>query len=219
MMLRRGAERETQSVPSLVRGWELWTIPASARAYLLLVQVIAVTLTVLAVRSEPPSGAVLLRFGVLVVLSLGYAEATRRVERIRRYLAADTDVPVPNSLSVWSFAALLTLPVGWAACFVVVQQAHEFLEHWQEKTAKPHRELFNAGAAILAQLAAGAVLWQAAPGDLLSTDLSSAASVVATGIFYMGFNLVLVLTAIRLAARPPSLRAILPDGDALGYEC
>jgi diguanylate cyclase (GGDEF)-like protein len=192
----------------------MWSIPRSARAFLLGTELLAVALTVGFLAAERPSATTLVRFGALLALTIGYAEVSKRSERLRRYLGAGRPNPRPNPLSVWSFAALLLLPVGWAAAFVAAQYAHATVQRRREQTSKPHRQIFVAAAAILAQVAAAQVL---VPGAL-GHDLPGNLTVVAAATVFTAIDLGLMLTGIWLTARPPSLRAALPDGDALSYE-
>jgi diguanylate cyclase (GGDEF)-like protein len=173
---------------------------------------------VLAVLAAPLTSSIVVRFVLLLGLSSGYAELGQRSERIRRYLSAGGSKPCPNPLSVWSFAALLTMPAGWAAAFIAVQYAHAIVQRWREQTSKPHRQVLVAAAAMLAQLAAAAVLLVPVTGGLLGGKLLPSLGVLAAAVVFVTVDLALVLTAMCLVRRPPTVRMVLPDADEVGYE-
>jgi diguanylate cyclase len=204
--------------PTGIRRWAIWSIPAPARAFLIGVEMLAAALTIGLIATERLATPEVVRFGVLLLLTIGYAELSNRSERMRRYLGAGRPTPRPNPLSVWSFAALLVLPIGWAAAFIAVQYAHTLIQRRREQTSKPYRQVFVAAAAMLAQLTAAAVILDGAPGDALHGGLLANLSVLLAAAVFTVVDLGVMLTGMWLTARPASVRAMLPDCDALGYE-
>lgn len=201
-----------------VHRWTLWSIPRPARAFLLSAELTAAALTVGLLTREPPTARLLLRAGILLALTIGYAELAKRSERIKRYLGAGNQSPRPNPMSVWSFAALLVLPAGWAAGFIVVQYGHALFQRRRDRSGNPYRVTFTAAAAIVAQLAAASVLDETAAGGVLHGEVAASLSVLAAAVLFTLVDIGVLLAGMRLTVRPPSIRAMLPDGDALGYE-
>jgi diguanylate cyclase (GGDEF)-like protein len=196
----------------------VWAIPGPARTFLFGIEALAAALTAGLLVLERPGAKVFAQFAVLLALSIGYAEISKRSERMRRYLAAGRPTPRPNPLSVWSFAALLVLPAGWAAAFIVAQYAHTIIQRRREQTSKTYRQVFVAAAAVLAQLAAAALIVHGAPEGGLGDDLVANLAVLGAVALFTAVDLGVLLTGMWLTARPPSIRSMLPDGDALSYE-
>ncbi len=200
-----------------VRGWALWSIPASARSFLLVVEALAAGLSSMLLVTQPVAPGDLVRVGVLAGLAIGSAECAARIERLKRYLGGGRKV-FADQLGVWTFAAALTVPAGWAAVLVTVIYAHVLVQRHREKSGDPYRVVFTAAAVILGVLATNGVLHAAGGGDLLHGGLLGPLAVVLAQLVYTLTNFALLLSAMWLTARPPSLRAALPDTDALGYE-
>ena len=213
----RAREKSLQDVTG-IRTWSVWSIPRSARAFLFAVEALAAAVTVGLLATEQLRLSAAADFGVLIALSVGYAEVGKRSERMRRYLAAGQPAPHPNPLSIWSFAALLVLPAGWAAAFILVQYAHIIVQRHRERTSKPYRQAFVAAAAMLAQLTAAGVILSGSPGGALGHDLVANLTVLAAAASFTAVDLGVMLTGMWLTARPPTIRSMLPDGDALSYE-
>jgi hypothetical protein len=101
-----------------VRGWRLWSLPRGAVVCLLLVEAAAVASTAVFGSLHPISGHRLGYFGAIVAMGLVFAEATRGVERMRRWFS---NTPHVNMSSVWTLsAALLTTPLLAAIAPVAV---------------------------------------------------------------------------------------------------
>lgn len=203
-----------------IRQWPLWAIPASARRFMLAIEAIAVALTVLALltRSAPAaeiSSAGLLRALTLVLLAIGYAEASTRVERLSRYLGSNK--AFSNQSSVWTFAAVLCLPPGWASLVVVVIYLHVLVQRHREKSGLPYRVVFTAATVMISALAGGSVL-NAVDQGALHTGIRTTVAVVLAMLVCNFLNCGLVLLGVWLTLRPPSLRSILPSAAALGHE-
>lgn len=195
--------------------WAVWALPSPARAWLLGTELAAAAGTTSLILLQPLTGPAAARAAVLAILALGYAEATRRIERVRIYLAAGGSTPRAAPLSVWSFAAVVVLPAGWAAAVLAMLYAQEFLHARLDRTGRPHRLLFTAAAALVAQLVAGLVA--AAPhGD--EAGPAAAAVLIGAALIYTTVNLAILLTGMWLATGRPRLRGMLPDADAIGYD-
>src|SRR6185437_11655967 len=144
---------------------------------------------------------VALRLGILLALSVGYAEICVGSERIRHYLGAGQQSIWPDVMGVWSFAAVIALPVGYAAAFAAAQYAHVLLRRHRDRSAAPFRAVYSGAAVVAGQLAAGMVL-QAAAG---STGQIVASLVVLVAILI--FNAVdygVLFAGMWITVRPPS---------------
>jgi len=199
-----------------VRRWALWSIPAPARLFMLLSEVAAAGITITLLLVRPVSLTDLLRVGVLAALAIGYAEGTARIERLRRYLCSGKTFS--NQVSVWICAGVLTVPAGWAATLVAMIYAHLLVQRCRDKSNHPYRMVFTASTELLAALAAVAVLAAAGGGDPLRGGLLAPVAVVVALLVYTVTNFGLVLIGMWLTLHPPSLRAMLPEADVIGYE-
>ena len=207
---------DTSSSDRVIRRWQLWSIPRGACAFLLLVDVCALVATLVLLLGERPTSTTLIRFATLAALTVGYSEIAARSERVRQYLGGDR--VSPNPLSVWSFAAVLTIPAGWAAAVICVQYGHGLVRATRDGSGLPHRIVFTGAVAVLAQLVAALALALRSPGMALSHQAVSTAAVLAAMILFTAVSLVLLLTGMWLNARPPNVRAMLPDHVSVGYE-
>jgi len=196
-----------------VRRWALWSIPAPARLFMLLSEVAAAGITITLLLVRPVSLTDLLR---VAVLAIGYAEGTARIERLRRYLCSGKTFS--NQVSVWICAGVLTVPAGWAAALVALIYAHLLVQRCRDKSNHPYRMVFTASTVMLGILAASAVLSAAGGGDPLRGGLLGPAAVLVALLVYTVTNFGLVLIGMWLTLHPPSLRAMLPEADVIGYE-
>jgi len=216
MIAHRRLPGEMTRLRAGIRGSGLWSIPASARAFLLFAEFCALATTIGLVLGEQATRTTIVRFVVLIALSVGYSEFAARSERIRQYLGSDRISAAP--LSVWSFAAVLTMPAGWAAALILVQYGHALLQARRDSSGRPYRLVFSAAVTVLAQLAASLTIDRASGGAALHGQLRSSLAVVAGGLVFTALNLALLMVGMWLAARPPRIRSMLPDRDAVGYE-
>lgn len=199
-----------------IRRWGLWSIPVPARVFLLLVEACAIVVTAALLLTEQASPTTLRRFIVLAALTIAYGELAARSERMKRYLGSDK--LFANPMSVWSFAAVLTVPAGWAAGLVAVQYGHAMMQRRRDRSGHPYRVVFTAASATLAQLAAAATIYGGGASGVLHGDVVSSLAVLGGVVVFTAVNFAIVLAGMWLAARPPSIRPMLPDHDALGYE-
>jgi len=217
MIIDRRGEGDTPGRGLPGRGWELWTIPLPARGFLLLVEAIAAVSTIMLLLTQAVSTTELIRVAVLAAAAIAYAEGAARVERLKRYLGHDK--VFSEQVSVWTFAATLTVPAGWAAALVVLIYTHILVQRRHDESGHPYRVVFTAATIIVSVLAASAVLGAAGDGGAaLRGGLLGPAAVLAALLAFTVANFGLVLAGVWLTARPPSLRAMLPDTDTLSYE-
>jgi diguanylate cyclase (GGDEF)-like protein len=155
---------------------------------------------------EPVSGRRLGYFGAIVAMGLVFAEATRGVERMRRWFS---DTPHVNMSSVWTLsAALLTTPL-LAAATATILYGHLWYRSWYRVSGvQAYRVVFNVSVVVLSCHAAAAVA-VAAPGTaLIPTRLAGALFVVLIIITYSAVNSTLAGLALSLLHDQRSLRSL-----------
>jgi len=215
---RAGGDTPRRAVGA--RRWALWSVPVPARSFLLITEITAAALTIMLLVTQAVSEAELIRVAVLAVLAIGYAECAARIERLKRYLSNGKDAKVfSNQVSVWLFAAVLSVPAGWAAALGALIYAHALVQRSREKSSLPYRAVFIGATEMLSVLAAAAVLAASTDsGDVLRGGILATAAIIIALLVCTLVNFGLVLTGMWLTARPPSLRTVLPDTDAISYE-
>ncbi|HEX5113906.1 MAG TPA: GGDEF domain-containing protein [Pseudonocardiaceae bacterium] len=189
------------------KGWRLWSLPRGAIAFLLVVEVAAVAVTVLLSVRHPVTRQSLEYFGIVVALGLVAAEAARGVERMRRWF---THTPHVNMSSVWTLsAALLTTP-ALTALAVAVLYIHLWARSWYPVNGvHPYRVVFNTGVVILSSQAAG-ILARTVPGFSLSPGRPIA--LLGYAIVIIGYSLVnsaLAAIALLLLGEQRTVRDLL----------
>ncbi|GLZ49353.1 GGDEF domain-containing protein [Actinomycetospora sp. NBRC 106375] len=144
------------------RRWSLWQAPRRVVVAVLLVDLVAVVLSLAVAGLEPVGAADWRTLGLLVLGLVVHVETARGIER-RREIVADGQ-PYIELKSVWSFAGLLLLPLGLALALVVVTFAYWWLRVSQRPVV--HRWTYSAATVLIASVAAWAVL-ELMPGGLL----------------------------------------------------
>ena len=139
-------DRGRPSVVGRVRRWSLWSLPRVAVWYFLAVELLTLALLTVVLAYAHVTSVDLGRFALLAVLGLGYAEASDRVERFKRYLVKDGIWS--NHTSVWAFAGVLVL-------LIYAQQL--WLGH-RHQSVHPHRVVFITSTMVLATLAGSGFL-------------------------------------------------------------
>lgn len=179
------------------RRWSLWQAPQRVVVAVLLVDVIAVALSVAVARLEPVAPADWRTLGLLVLGLVVHVETARGIER-RREVVADGQ-PYIELKSVWSFAGLLLLPLGLALALVVVTFAYWWLRVSQRPVV--HRWTYSGATVLIASVTAWAVL-ELVPGDLLDKVSGPVGLVVlvAAGLARWTVNHGLVVFMICLSA-------------------
>ncbi|WP_127784417.1 GGDEF domain-containing protein [Rhodococcus sp. X156] len=204
-----------RSLITWFREWQLWTLPRSARWFIVGVELFTVGLTVfITVDSEQRSG-VPSHFLLLASMGILYGEAADRIERFKRYLGSDRIWS--NHKSVWAFAGALSLPAGYAAILLMLVYGHHLLLCHRHRSARPHRLMFTTATMVLATLAASGVL-NLAGGSLFNGGLLSAVTTLGALAVFPVVNLGVLMAGMGLASRPTRLRTLLPDRESVGFE-
>jgi diguanylate cyclase (GGDEF)-like protein len=192
-----------------VRGWQLWSLNAHGVAYILIAELAAVGLVLTALATERSHWSDWGRVALLVGLSATYAEFTDRVERLRRFLGSDK--VFADRESVWSFAAVLVLPIGYAGLVVITLYGLTLVRSIRHKSARAHRLIFTAATATLAAVIAGLLLHVV--GTQLANGAGAAVATVLALLAYTGTSFALMAGGVYLATRPPKLRQLVPGRD------
>jgi diguanylate cyclase (GGDEF)-like protein len=193
---------------SAIRNWSLWSLPRPAVALLLTVELAAVVATTVLAMTHPFDRSQLAFFAAVTVLGVFAAEATRRVERMRRWFS---DTPHVNMSSVWTLSgALLTAP-ALAAATAVILYGHMWWRSWHRVTAvQPFRVLFNVSSVMLSCLAAGAVAGHLPGGlSLAPLDVRGLVGIVLVVVAYSAVNSALAAGALALLRDQRSLRGLV----------
>lgn len=207
---RRNVGREA------IRRWAIWSLPRHALAFVLTVDALAIGLTVVALVTASPTRSDLSRFILLAALSAMYSEVEDRTDRFRRYRAPGRTFI--DAQSVWTFAAVLVLPAGYAALLISLIYAHTAVRAHRHGSWRPHRVAFTGAAVILSALAAGALYHLVAGAAGGPRGLAPALGVLCALAVYRLVNDVAVATVIYLATRPAPFTAGLVRPDELIVE-
>lgn len=196
--------------------WKVWSLPRSALAFVLIVDVSALGLTIVALLAAQPSSSDVNRFILLAVLSVIYSEAEDRTDRFRRYKA--TGRTFVDAQSVWSFAAVLLLPAGYASALIMLIYVHTAIRAHRHGSWLPHRVAFT-GATIVLSALAGGVMYHAVGNTAGIPDgAAEALGVLSALISYRLVNDTAVAIVIYLATRPARFRDTLLHRDQVLVE-
>ena len=212
------ADRLASGQLRTIRGWRLWSVPAGALALIIGVEIGAVVATVLSVASsytECLTPTATARLTVLLLLSIAYSEITHRMQRMRRYLGGAVVVGLH---SVWAFAGVLILPIGYSAALVAGVFLAAALRRRQQK-AVAYRLTYTGATVLIATLAAKVAASAIQPRitELPPGGLTAGAVTVAAGTFF-AINTSLVIGVIYLASGAHSLTELLPAKEEVGLE-
>jgi diguanylate cyclase (GGDEF)-like protein len=186
------------------RRYRLWRLPRRGRCYVVGVEVAAVVSTVWLASRFPAGRREIVLFAVIVVLGLVCAEATRRVEGMRRRFS---DTPHVNMSSVWTLSAALVTTPALATAATAVLYLHMWRRSWRQVSGMyPYRVVFSVAAVALSCHAAF-LLEGALPGSLSLTAAhpTGLAILVAVIVVYWMVNSALVGLAISLLRRHRSI--------------
>jgi len=198
-----------------VQGWKLWELPAKALLLVLGVEFVTVVATVRAIADSSWSGLHFGRFLLMLMLGIAYFELTYQLHRMRSSFGRDKLVELN---SVWTFAAVILLPLGYTIGLVIGLFAFAGLRRRQQR-GTPHRLAYSAAVLVLTAVAAHAVAVRLNPGlAALPSGPSAAGAIAASAAVFIVLNVALVATVIFLAAGPMPLRDLIPARDELGLE-
>lgn len=202
-----------------LRSWGLWTVPPRALALIVGVELITVIATALSLAvsyRECLTATATARLAALLLLSIAYSEITYRMQRMRRYLVGGA--VLIGLQSVWAFAGVLILPIGYTAALAWGLFVVAAMRRRQQK-AVVYRLTYTGATVVIAALAAKVVatsiqprIEELAPGALTAVAVSTAA------VTFFVINTGLVVMVIYLASGAQSLAGLLPAKEELGLE-
>ena len=212
------ADRLVRGRLRTIRGWRLWSVPAGALTLIIGVEVGAVVATVLSFTSsysECLTASATIRLVGLLLLSIGYSEITHQMQRMRRYLGGAVLVGLH---SVWAFAGVLILPIGYSAALVGGVFLAAAMRRRQQK-AVAYRLTYTGATVLVATLAAKVVATAIQPRitELPPGGLTAGAVMMAAAAFF-AINTSLVIGVIYLASGVQSLTELLPAKEEVGLE-
>jgi diguanylate cyclase (GGDEF)-like protein len=155
------------------------------------------------------------RLAVLLLLSIAYSEITHQMQRMRRYLGGAVLVGLH---SVWAFAGVLILPIGYSAALMWGVFGVAAVRRRQQK-AIAYRLTYTGATVVIATLAAKVVATGMQPRITeLPPGAQTAAAVVASAAVLFLINTSLVIGVIYLASGAHSLIELLPAKEEVGLE-
>jgi diguanylate cyclase (GGDEF)-like protein len=191
--------------------WPLWGRPVLSIWYVLAVDLAA--LAVIAAAFSERVDLPVVTAAALAAAAFVQGEASRRIERLRRVMSGSVHI---NMVSVWVFAAVLTLPMSWVAVLTALVSAHVVVRSYRVQRSYPHRQVMNAAAMILAAWAARLVLDAGGvPVLTRATDLDavSIGVVLAAAVAFFAVDGVLIAVSLRIDSGTRSLPDLVGSVD------
>ncbi|WP_433264729.1 diguanylate cyclase [Actinosynnema sp. CS-041913] len=185
--------------------------------YLVLVEASAIVLTWILMSGGHPTTGDWTMLVLITAFGVVNAEVSRHVERDRRRFS---DTPHVNLTSVWTFAAALLLPVGFAAPVVITLYLHLWWRSWYKvHGVHAYRLTFSAATVVLACHTAGVVQQLIGPRSLVVANLHAVWGIPLAIALYSLVNSGLIAGAIGLSERAFHPRRILGSAreNALEY--
>jgi diguanylate cyclase (GGDEF)-like protein len=206
---------DSDSLPQGVRSWALWSLPRNALAFVLTVDLLAGGLTALALVRAHPTKSDAARFALLAVLGVAVAGVVSRTERSHRAMARG---PTVDPTSVWTFAAVLLLPAGYAALLVVLLYAHTMLRTRRDRSWYPHRVAFTGATIALSVLTAAAINGWVSEMPHVPEGAARALGVLAALAAFRFVNDGAIAVVLWLATKPAAFTDVLVGRDEFAVE-
>lgn len=196
-----------------VRSWMLWSRPPASILLILALDVIALGVVSASLVTTPTTRATATTVGLILLAAVAQGEASRRIERARRVISGSVHI---NMMSVWVFAAVLTLPIGWVGVVTALTACHVVLRSYDVARNRAHRQVMNAAAMVLAAWSARAVLDAAhvppmAGGPHLLLPSTIAALIAAAVVFFVADAVIIAATLVLDHPLPAGTRRPLQD--------
>ena len=196
------------------RGWKLWALPRPAIGFILLVEVLAVVVVVLASVRDPTTGDDWMLFGVLALTAAVHLQLSHTIERAGRDRPRS---PYVDLFSVWLLAGAVLLPALPVTVLVLSLYAHRWLPAGRaDESRPPHRMIFNISMMTLASMAAiGVVQASGLRERLLAGAELGLRDVVLLALAMVALwtvNTVLVAAVILSTSRPPRFWSVIGSG-------
>jgi diguanylate cyclase (GGDEF)-like protein len=178
------------------RRWKLWGERRVVVAYVLAVDIVAVTLAVGVIATIPVRIDDLFRFSLLVVGAVVHQEAVRQIEVLRERAVGSG--LLPNLRSLWIFAAVLSVPLPLVFAVTVAAYLHAW---YRTRPGRLYRKLFSGATMVLAPAAAVAVLELAGSTGypIIPHGLPGLIALIGAGAVYWLVNFGLVFCAVMMS--------------------
>jgi diguanylate cyclase (GGDEF)-like protein len=191
----------------------LWSRPTASILLILALDVIALGVVSASLVTTPTTRATATTVGLILLAAVAQGEASRRIERARRVISGSVHI---NMMSVWVFAAVLTLPIGWVGVVTALTACHVVLRSYDVARNRAHRQVMNAAAMVLAAWSARAVLDAAhvppmAGGPHLLLPSTIAALIAAAVVFFVADAVIIAATLVLDHPLPAGTRRPLQD--------
>jgi diguanylate cyclase (GGDEF)-like protein len=191
----------------------LWSRPPASILLILALDVIALGVVSASLVTTPTTRATATTVGLILLAAVAQGEASRRIERARRVISGSVHI---NMMSVWVFAAVLTLPIGWVGVVTALTACHVVLRSYDVARNRAHRQVMNAAAMVLAAWSARAVLDAAhvppmAGGPHLLLPSTIAALIAAAVVFFVADAVIIAATLVLDHPLPAGTRRPLQD--------
>jgi diguanylate cyclase (GGDEF)-like protein len=207
----RSHRRRSPSLLARVRSWALWRESLLLIAALLSVELLAVGCAIAALVHIELTASSLIRFGLLVVIGVGFEACALKIGRLRFRLVRTGYV---DMTSVWQFAAALALHQAYAVLLVITLRI--YLAVREQGGNNVYRQVFN-GAAYTLTCQAGATM-MALTRSHVGQPFRSAAAVAVGIVTFTVVNRGLVYGAMCLSRRSFDLKLLVGSWDDNGLE-
>lgn len=197
--------------------WALWQESPRLLVLIVTIELATAVLTGFLLWHSEVTATDLATLGIIVGLGLGIGELTRNVERVRRRF---NDTPHVNLTSVWTFAAVLSLPSVLAPAVICTLYVHLYWRsRYRVRQVHAYRMVFTASTVMLSAYSASSLRHWLAPADLADWDNPIAIlAVVLAALAYAGVNWGLIVVAITLHERRLSMRKAFGTGREAALE-
>lgn len=210
---------DTDSRPSRrLRDWQLWTLPARARIYVLAVEATAAVALPVAWAASAPGfgwngpGRDLATAVTLLVCATLALEGSLHVERRRERYG---DAPYRDLANTWTFTGALLLPPAWAALVVIGVYAGVWA---RLRRYQPYRWFASVSCMTLGVLAAAATYDHIAGAPLTPGRQLDLLGLAAAVVPMLVVSPLLLAVAIRLAVPGTPWRQALGTGQDAAME-
>jgi diguanylate cyclase (GGDEF)-like protein len=172
---------------------------------------VAISAAVICLLRESAGAGLWGRIVEILLLSTAFDMVTARIDALRRQMSSG---PFVDMSSVWSFAAAIILPPGYASLVVAVLGLRQWFAQQRKHGGKLYRSVATWVAIMLAVQCASATL-----GDLrsplasLPIGVGLSISVVVALILYFVIDTVVLLGLRYLAVRPAPAKVLLGSAE------
>ena len=160
--------------------------------------------------------AVWTRLGLLVLLSLSWAQAGERLQRTWFSLQSERGAWASQG-SVLLSTGVLVLPTWAALIQCTVVNIEMGLRQRRERADSTYKWFWSTSTVLLGTVVASTT-YHGLSGNLSNTGLVEVLLIVLTMALYSLVNLGALITGMYLAVAPPTFRQLIPDAGQIGYE-